>query len=269
MEIAPAGAGSYTICAAHDHRSESNYMMMMGIQHHYNEYEIDDADDDQLFCSELMEEYDLQIPFCQSSSSPSALSNPSHSDRDAALDHHLVHQAQLSDCPSTDHEPTENNGSKSNISRVVSPTTSSVAIYASSKSKTASSASTSKRRIRWTQDLHQRFVECVNYLGGADKATPRAILKLMDSNVLTIFHVKSHLQNYRTAKYIPESTQGKSEKITVTNDTLERELIRIKETIQHVNMHLQEQLEIQQKLQLMLEEQGKQLKMIFGKQITQ
>lgn len=26
----------------------------------------------------------------------------------------------------------------------------------------------SKARIRWTQDLHDRFVECVNRLGGAD-----------------------------------------------------------------------------------------------------
>lgn len=26
----------------------------------------------------------------------------------------------------------------------------------------------SKTRIRWTQDLHDQFVECVNHLGGAD-----------------------------------------------------------------------------------------------------
>lgn len=26
----------------------------------------------------------------------------------------------------------------------------------------------SKTRIRWTQDLHKRFVECINHLGGAD-----------------------------------------------------------------------------------------------------
>ncbi|KAJ4883329.1 myb-like HTH transcriptional regulator family protein [Raphanus sativus] len=118
-----------------------------------------------------------------------------------------------------------------------------------------------KTRIRWTQDLHDKFVECVNLLGGADKATPKAILKLMDSEGLTIFHVKSHLQKYRIAKYIPDSQEGKFEKKIFG--------VHIKEALQlqlDIQRHLHEQLEIQRNLQLRIEEQGKQLKIMIEQQ---
>ncbi|TMW96369.1 hypothetical protein EJD97_007478 [Solanum chilense] len=130
----------------------------------------------------------------------------------------------------------------------------------------------SKARIRWTQDLHDRFVECVNRLGGADKATPKAILKLMDSEGLTIFHVKSHLQKYRNAKFIPESTEGRSGKTDCPNNVTQIDSktgMQIKEALHmqlEVQRRLHEQLEIQRKLQLRIEEQGEQLKKIFEQQ---
>ncbi|CAL5364071.1 unnamed protein product [Camellia sinensis] len=55
------------------------------------------------------------------------------------------------------------------------------------------SAISSKTRIRWTQDLHDHFVECVNHLGGAEK-------------------------KYRIAKYMPDSAEGKSERKNNMND---------------------------------------------------
>ena len=94
---------------------------------------------------------------------------------------------------------------------------------ASGNSSSPAAAASNKSRIRWTHDLHKRFVESVNRLGGAAsehtamvivcsvcssqeltdsmliwwlnaEATPKGILRLMGSEGLTIFQIKSHLQ---------------------------------------------------------------------------
>jgi SHAQKYF class myb-like DNA-binding protein len=105
-----------------------------------------------------------------------------------------------------------------------------------------------KPRLRWTQDLHERFVDAVTQLGGPSKATPKAIMRTMNVKGLTLFHLKSHLQKYRlgmTGSYLLESpgTDNSSPKLP-TSDT--NEGYEIKEA-------LRAQMEVQSKLHLQVE----------------
>ncbi|KAK7285890.1 hypothetical protein RJT34_20675 [Clitoria ternatea] len=130
-----------------------------------------------------------------------------------------------------------------------------------------------KPRMRWTPELHEAFVEAVNQLGGSEKATPKGVLNLMKVEGLTIYHVKSHLQKYRTARYKPESSEGTSEKKAAPIDEMKSidlktskgitEALRLQMELQK---RLHEQLEIQRKLQIQIENQGKRLQMMFEKQ---
>ncbi|XP_010414952.1 PREDICTED: myb family transcription factor PHL13-like [Camelina sativa] len=138
------------------------------------------------------------------------------------------------------------------------------------------SSMTSKQRMRWTPELHEAFVEAVNQLGGSERATPKAVLKLINSPGLTIYHVKSHLQKYRTARYKPDLSENKEEPPMKNLKTIEdiksldlKTSIEITEALRlqmKVQKQLHEQLEIQRSLQLRIEEQGRYLQMMIEKQ---
>ncbi|KAK1277900.1 Protein PHR1-LIKE 1 [Acorus gramineus] len=131
-----------------------------------------------------------------------------------------------------------------------------------------------KQRLRWTSDLHDRFVDAIAQLGGPDRATPKGVLRVMAVPGLTIYHVKSHLQKYRLAKYLPESPAdgSKDEKKDSgdTNSSMESAPgLQINEALKmqmEVQKRLHEQLEVQRQLQLRIEAQGKYLQKIIEEQ---
>ncbi|CAL1413277.1 unnamed protein product [Linum trigynum] len=146
-----------------------------------------------------------------------------------------------------------------------------------------------KPRLRWTADLHDRFVDAVTKLGGPEKATPKSVLRLMGLKGLTLYHLKSHLQKYRlgqqqTKKHCDSPEQrtreihtrnGSSPYIHFNNhssgggaasatssissrDTAEPGELQITDA-------LKSQVEVQQKLQVRIEAQGKYLQGILEK----
>ncbi|XP_011005791.1 PREDICTED: myb family transcription factor APL-like isoform X2 [Populus euphratica] len=129
----------------------------------------------------------------------------------------------------------------------------------------------SKQRLRWTHELHERFVDAVAQLGGPDRATPKGVLRVMGVQGLTIYHVKSHLQKYRLAKYLPDSSSDADKKETgdVISNLDGSSGMQITEALKlqmEVQKRLHEQLEVQRQLQLRIEAQGKYLKKIIEEQ---
>ncbi|KAF7102930.1 hypothetical protein CFC21_103983 [Triticum aestivum] len=131
-----------------------------------------------------------------------------------------------------------------------------------------------RQRLRWTDELHGCFLEAVTRLGGPDRATPKGILRTMGVQGLTIYHVKSHLQKYRLAKYIPDPTASgdKLEKKDLGNllagieSSPGMETSEVLKLQMEVQKRLHEQLEVQRQLQLRIEAQGKYLQKIMEEQ---
>ncbi|KAG8058864.1 hypothetical protein GUJ93_ZPchr0002g25068 [Zizania palustris] len=63
-----------------------------------------------------------------------------------------------------------------------------------------------KPRRCWAPELHRRFLQALQQLGGSHAATPKQIRELMKVDGLTNDEVKSHLQKYRLHTRRPSST---------------------------------------------------------------
>ncbi|CAL9168728.1 protein PHR1-LIKE 2-like [Musa acuminata AAA Group] len=140
-----------------------------------------------------------------------------------------------------------------------------------------------KPRLRWTPELHDRFVDAVTQLGGPDKATPKTIMKTMAVKGLTLYHLKSHLQKYRLGKQSNKEPSDNSKDAAnfveslgtgppsssplSSSKLLAKDLIDGCDEAMRVQMELErqlhEQLEVQRHLQIRIEAHGKYLHSMF------
>ncbi|KAL8052494.1 hypothetical protein ABFX02_05G008600 [Erythranthe guttata] len=142
-------------------------------------------------------------------------------------------------------------------------------------------SSDAKPRLKWTTELHHRFIEAVEKLGGPDKATPKSLMRIMSIHGLTLYHLKSHLQKYRMGKNQHSQTyqQSKQEECEEKQRNVftskicdgAKEQINDVEITQALQMQMEaqrklhEQIEVQRHLQLRIEAQGKYLQSVLRK----
>ncbi|EYU22410.1 hypothetical protein ABFS82_05G008300 [Erythranthe guttata] len=143
-------------------------------------------------------------------------------------------------------------------------------------------SSDAKPRLKWTTELHHRFIEAVEKLGGPDKATPKSLMRIMSIHGLTLYHLKSHLQKYRMGKNQHSQTyqQSKQEECEekqrnvftskICDGAKEQinESVEITQALQmqmEAQRKLHEQIEVQRHLQLRIEAQGKYLQSVLRK----
>ncbi|KAK6138517.1 hypothetical protein DH2020_027737 [Rehmannia glutinosa] len=144
-----------------------------------------------------------------------------------------------------------------------------------------------KPRLRWTAELHERFVDAVTQLGGPDKATPKTIMRTMGVKGLTLYHLKSHLQKYRLGKQANKELTENSKDASCVAESQDTgsstsassrmmaqdineyfipptvtEALRVQMEVQR---RLHEQLEVQRRLEIRIEAQGKYLQSILEK----
>lgn len=138
-----------------------------------------------------------------------------------------------------------------------------------------------KPRLRWTVELHDRFVDAVTQLGGPDKATPKTIMRVMGVKGLTLYHLKSHLQKFRLGKQphkefndhsVKDATALELQRNMASSSSMMgrtmNENVHITDAIRmqmEVQRRLHEQLEVQKHLQMRIEAQGKYMQSILEK----
>uniref|UniRef100_A0A1J3HID7 Myb family transcription factor APL n=1 Tax=Noccaea caerulescens TaxID=107243 RepID=A0A1J3HID7_NOCCA len=137
-----------------------------------------------------------------------------------------------------------------------------------------------KPRLRWTTELHERFVDAVSHLGGPDKATPKTIMRVMGVRGLTLYHLKSHLQKFRLGKQPhKEHSHGHSINIRDANNRasmldLQRNVVfttphitgrNMNEMQMEVQRRIEEEVEVERQVNQRIAAQGKYMESMLEK----
>ncbi|MBA0782305.1 hypothetical protein Gotri_003158 [Gossypium trilobum] len=140
-----------------------------------------------------------------------------------------------------------------------------------------------KPRLKWTPQLHQRFVEAVNQLGGADKATPKSLMRIMGISGLTLLGKfqqteichSNKLDDYKEIRSnngnFSDGTHNQMNDKTDFTDRIIIAFIRSLQIAQALQMQMEvqrklhEQIVVQRHLQLRIEAQGKYLQLVLKK----
>ncbi|XP_062233088.1 myb family transcription factor IPN2-like [Phragmites australis] len=133
-----------------------------------------------------------------------------------------------------------------------------------------------KPRLRWTAELHDRFVDAVAQLGGPDKATPKTIMRVMGVKGLTLYHLKSHLQKFRLGKQhkefgehsAMEMQRNVASSLGMMGRSMNDPSVNVNEALRiqmEVQRRLHGELEVQKHLQMRVEAQGKYMQSILEK----
>ncbi|KAL0696395.1 hypothetical protein Bca4012_063575 [Brassica carinata] len=122
-----------------------------------------------------------------------------------------------------------------------------------------SAAVIQKPRMRWSPELHDCFLEAVKKLDGPEKATPKAVMKMMNVEGLTIYQVKSHLQSH-TVNGSSQNADGSTETVASTARDF------FLNQIQYNTFGTLVSEQVQRSLQLRIEEHAKYLEKILDEQ---
>ncbi|KAF9618948.1 hypothetical protein IFM89_002943 [Coptis chinensis] len=109
-----------------------------------------------------------------------------------------------------------------------------------------------KPRLKWTPKLHEGFIRAVKHLGGADKATPKTVMKLMGIPGLALYHLKIHLQIIVVDIQDNELHNGKMLEATHTVNGAKEDVV---EKIKTKELKCIRSLEISESLEMQIEVQ--------------